>query len=150
MRENIVGSGNECRATKEQNQNVVGGGLESVITEKAIVKHSFQGNNQIRSMQSKQASKSNEDILDEFYLELDKALDPTYPIQLDPLPPQKAIKNKEETITLEEAMQGVLNTLHRKADTIGYEAFIGGFENKANFMEGTCVPYTLMDNSDDK
>ena len=48
MRENIVGSGNECRATKEQNQNVVGGGLESVITEKAIVKHSFQGNNQIR------------------------------------------------------------------------------------------------------
>lgn len=57
---------------------------------------------------------------------------------------------KEETITLEEAVQGVLNTLHRKADVIGYEAFIGGFENKDNFMEGTCVPYTLMDNSDDK
>lgn len=53
---------------------------------------------------------------------------------------------KEETITLEEAMQGVLNTLHRKADVIGYEAFIGGFENKGNFMEGTCVPYAPVDN----
>lgn len=76
MRENIVGTGNECRVTKEQNQNVVGGGLESVITEKAIVKHSFQGHNLIRSMQSKQASKSNESLVshetNRLYVKTDK------------------------------------------------------------------------------